>query len=457
MVEASYAAESFSAVVPASMTLDTSALTPPEGFLEVANRLEQAGFKAWAVGGAVRDACVGKVGKRKLEDWDIATEARPKEVGTLFSRTVPIGVEYGTVGVLFRDEVYEVTTFRRDVQTDGRHAQVTFADSIEEDLARRDFTINAIAWRPRTGDVRDPFDGVSDFEDGVLRAVGTAAHRFKEDYLRVLRGMRFAGRFNLELEVATANAMSEAVGGLPRLSAERVREELMKVLTDRVPSSALCLYTKFGVLTHWYPELVRASLNREIWFAAFDAVDAVSCRHPFVRLARWLVQAGEDAAERSAASLSLLNRLKFSNAQRGIVGDLVGYYLPFVDALDSPGKHRCWLSEVGESWHDVIRLHVADARSAKLEHRQRDILMVWRLLHQEKLQNPPLQVQDLEINGNDILKLGVSPGPMVGFLLEHLLEKVLEDPRQNARETLIAATRYLLETGVAPESLSSDA
>lgn len=460
MVEAFYAAELFSAAVPASMTLDTSVLTPPNGFQEVANRLEQAGFKAWAVGGSIRDACAGKVEKelwRKLEDWDIATEAHPEEVMALFSRTVPIGVEHGTVGVLFGDELYEVTTFRRDVQTDGRHAQVTFADSIEEDLARRDFTINAIAWRPRTGDVCDPFDGVADFENGVLRAVGTAAHRFKEDYLRVLRGMRFAGRFNLEFEVETANAMDEAVAGLPRLSAERVREELMKVLTDRIPSSVLDLYTRFGVLTHWYPELVCAASDREIWLAALDAVDAVSCRRPLVRLARWLVQTGQDVAERKVASQSLLNRLKFSNAQRRVIEDLVGHYLPFVGALDSPGKHRRWLSEAGDSWRDVIRLHAADARSAKLEHKQRNILTIWRLLHKEKLQSSPLQIQDLDINGGDILELGVPSGPMVGFLLEQLLEKVLEDPQQNTRETLIEATRYLLEIEVAPESLSHDA
>ncbi len=456
MVEAFYADESLFAVVRTFMTLDTSVLKPPDGFIEIANRLEQAGFKAWAVGGAVRAACGGGKGKRE-EDWDIATEARPEEVGNLFSRTVPIGVEHGTIGVLCHDDLYEVTTFRRDVKTDGRHAQVTFADSIEEDLARRDFTINAIAWRPRTGDVRDPFDGVSDFDDRVLRAVGTAARRFKEDYLRVLRGMRFAGRFDLKLEESTANAMREAVGGLPRLSAERVREELMKVLTDQTPSSALCLYTEFDVLPHWYPELVNASSSHEIWDASFDAIDAISCRHPFVRLARWLIQTGEDAVVRRAASLSLLNRLKFSNAQRGVIGNLVEHYLPFVNALDSPKRHRQWLSEVGESWRDVIRLHVADARSAKLERRESDILVIWRLLHQEKLQNHPLKVQDLDINGDDILKLGVPPGPMVGFLLEHLLKKVLEDPRKNTCETLIAETRHLFELGVVPESLSSDA
>tara|TARA_B100001123_G_scaffold55995_2_gene59720 strand:+ start:2796 stop:4166 length:1371 start_codon:yes stop_codon:yes gene_type:complete len=456
MVEAFYADESLFAVVRTFMTLDTSVLKPPDGFIEIANRLEQAGFKAWAVGGAVRAACGGGKGKRE-EDWDIATEARPEEVGNLFSRTVPIGVEHGTIGVLCHDDLYEVTTFRRDVKTDGRHAQVTFADSIEEDLARRDFTINAIAWRPRTGDVRDPFDGVSDFDDRVLRAVGTAARRFKEDYLRVLRGMRFAGRFDLKLEESTANAMREAVGGLPRLSAERVREELMKVLTDQTPSSALCLYTEFDVLPHWYPELVNASSSHEIWDAAFDAIDAISCRHPFVRLARWLIQTGEDAVVRRAASLSLLNRLKFSNVQRGVIGNLVEHYLPFVNALDSPKRHRQWLSEVGESWRDVIRLHVADARSAKLERRESDILVIWRLLHQEKLQNHPLKVQDLDINGDDILKLGVPPGPMVGFLLEHLLKKVLEDPRKNTCETLIAETRHLFELGVVPESLSSDA
>jgi tRNA nucleotidyltransferase (CCA-adding enzyme) len=153
-------------------------LHPPAAVLDIARRLDDAGRQAWAVGGAVRDALLGQSGV----DWDIATDARPDEVRRIFRRTVPIGIEHGTVGVLANDDVmYEVTTFRRDVETFGRHATVRFADSIEEDLSRRDFTINAIAWAPLTDELFDPFDGRADLGSGILRTVGNAGERFAED------------------------------------------------------------------------------------------------------------------------------------------------------------------------------------------------------------------------------------------------------------------------------------
>ncbi len=171
---------------------EAGAFHPPDGFLAIAERLEAGGFEAWGVGGAIRDAHMGV----DRADWDIATDARPAQVRGLFPRTVPLGIEHGTVGVIAGDgTMYEVTTFRRDVETDGRHAVVEFAESIDEDLSRRDFTINAVAWRPATGELRDPFRGLADLDRGVLRAVGDPEQRFAEDYLRVLRGLRFAGRY----------------------------------------------------------------------------------------------------------------------------------------------------------------------------------------------------------------------------------------------------------------------
>ena len=160
----------------------------------IVRTLEEAGHETWAVGGAVRDVLLG----RPAGDWDLTTHARPTDVRRIFRRTIPIGVEHGTVGVLARDgTMYEVTTFRKDVQTDGRHAVVEFASTLDEDLARRDFTINAIAWHPLREELRDPFGGAVDLGHGVLRTVGAPEERFREDYLRVLRALRFAGRFGL--------------------------------------------------------------------------------------------------------------------------------------------------------------------------------------------------------------------------------------------------------------------
>ena len=210
-------------------------LRPPGAVREIVRRLETAGYEAWAVGGAVRDAALGL----PAGDWDIATRARPRDVRRLFRRTVPIGIEHGTVGVLGRDgRLYEVTTFRRDVETFGRHAVVEFADTIEEDLARRDFTCNALAWHPLTGELRDPFGGLADLHARRLRTVGDPAQRFAEDYLRVLRALRFAGHFGLTIEPATWDALVAATPNLARLSAERVREELWKILSKTRHASA---------------------------------------------------------------------------------------------------------------------------------------------------------------------------------------------------------------------------
>ena len=188
----------------------------------IARTLEDAGFETWAVGGAVRDALLGV----ESVDWDLATRARPEQVRSLFPRTVPVGVEHGTIGVLARDgTMYDVTTFRRDVETHGRHATVEFADRLDDDLSRRDFTINSVAWHPLRDELYDPFGGVEDLERGVLRTVGSPADRLAEDYLRVLRALRFAGRFELTVDPTTWDALCAATSQLGVLSPERVRED----------------------------------------------------------------------------------------------------------------------------------------------------------------------------------------------------------------------------------------
>ena len=244
----------------------------------------------------VRDALAGK----DPGDWDLTTAARPADVRRLFKRTVPIGVEHGTVGVLGKDgRLYEVTTFRRDVETFGRHAVVAFAETVDEDLARRDFTINALAWHPLRGDLLDPFGGRRDLEEGVLRTVGAPEDRFAEDYLRVLRALRFAGQFDLDVEPETWASLREAARHLDGLSAERVREELVKVLTQ-VPGASRCLglYREAGVLDVLYPELAPLAGERpapdqpDLWTATLGAVDAARPHRVRIRLAALLHGSG---------------------------------------------------------------------------------------------------------------------------------------------------------------------
>ncbi|WP_419161255.1 CCA tRNA nucleotidyltransferase [Candidatus Palauibacter sp.] len=430
--------------------LDPSRFSPREGFRGIARRLEEEGFEAWVVGGSLRDALVrqigGDTGPAKGER-DLATDARPEEVMALFRRTVPVGVSHGTVAVLEGEDRYEVTTFRRDIETDGRHARVVFAASIDEDLGRRDFTVNAMAWRPESGEVRDPYGGAEDIEAGILRAVGDPAARFREDYLRVLRGFRFAGRFGWEVESQTDEAMREAVDGLSVLSAERVREELTKVLGDPAPSAALDLYATRGALAHWYPELAGLAADRDAWLAALGAVDAGSAGAANVRLAQLLVRASDTPDGRAEAAESLLSRLRFSNADRRYVTRLARLYLPFVGPVDSAAEHRRWLASAGDEWEDVFDLHFAGARAEGTEEAERYLAATRDRVHDEWLREPPLTLVALAVKGDDLLDLGLSRGPIVRLLLEELLEQVIEDPDRNERVSLLEEARRLIEIG----------
>jgi tRNA nucleotidyltransferase (CCA-adding enzyme) len=232
-------------------------VAPPPAVLRLVERLERAGYEAWCVGGAVRDALLG----HHHLDWDIATSARPDHVRRIFKRTVPLGIEFGTVGVFDGDgHLHEVTTFRRDVRTDGRHADVEFGVSLDDDLARRDFTINAIAFSPSRSELRDPFDGQGDLVRKAVRAVGDADARMREDRLRALRGIRFAARFGFALEPATWRAIAGSAPHLGRLSAERVKQEIEKTM-DQVaaPSQAFAMWRDAGAFESLIPPLAGIS------------------------------------------------------------------------------------------------------------------------------------------------------------------------------------------------------
>ena len=381
----------------------------PEDVLDIARVLERAGFEAWCVGGAVRDALLGD----PHMDYDIATSARPEEVLRLFPRTVPVGLRFGTVGVLDRRrQLHEVTTFRRDIETDGRHAVVQYGVSLEDDLARRDFTINALAYHPLREEWRDPFNGADDLSRRVVRAVGDPAQRFREDYLRILRGLRFSARLGFAIDPATWEAARAATDGLPQLSAERVRDEWFKSLrTARDINELVRLWRESGVAAAWMPELGSAS----------DAAVVIEPAERDPVLLTCLL---------TSDPVAVLRRLKASNQEIGRAVAL-GEALPLPDRSDDVTVRR-WLSRAGAAAGDHATL--IRWRTGKLP--------AWALVAEGIRQRGDALTRDaLAISGGDLRSIGLEPGPKMGMVLDRLLDRVLENPAVNTREQLLALAR----------------
>src|SRR2546430_882572 len=267
----------------------------PNEVLNIAQRLEDAGYETWCVGGAIRDNLLGL----QNHDFDLTTSAPPAEVQKIFKRTVPVGIEHGTVAVLDgANQPHEVTTFRKDIHTDGRHAVVEFGVSLMDDLARRDFTINAIAYHPIRHEWRDPFQGEQDLAKRLIRSVGDPNWRFQEDYLRILRALRFSARFEFRIHARTLEAAKANAQGLAQLSAERVRDEWFKgIQTAKKLSKLVTLWVEVGAARIWLPEI------RE-WGAGSGKARLVD------RLPR---DPGLITAALASDPASLLTRLKCSN------------------------------------------------------------------------------------------------------------------------------------------------
>src|SRR5437763_2648435 len=303
----------------------------PDAVLRIAKQLEGAGYETWCVGGAIRDNLLGV----ENHDFDLTTAAPPGEVQRLFKRTVPVGIEHGTIAVLDRQKrQHEVTTFRKDIKTDGRHAVVEFGVSLMDDLARRDFTINAIAYHPIRHEWRDPFHGADDLERKLIRSVGDANWRFQEDYLRILRALRFSARFEFRIHPRTLEAAKANVQGLAQLSAERVRDEWFKgIATAQRVSKLLALWVDVGAGRIWLPEIRDTE----------KAVDKLP-RDPVLISA---LLASDPA--------SLLTRLKCSNKdiERGrAIGQWRDKY---PDPQHVPEVRR-WLAQTGEYAADLLAL-----------------------------------------------------------------------------------------------------
>jgi tRNA nucleotidyltransferase (CCA-adding enzyme) len=424
-------------------------LQPPPAVLEIAHTLIRAGHESWFVGGAVRDALLGHPNL----DWDLATAATPQQVQRLFRRTVPVGIEFGTVGVLDDAGVmHEVTTFRRDVQTDGRHAVVEFGASLDEDLARRDFTINAIAYGPDTRELHDPFHGRADLEHRLVRAVGIAVDRMREDRLRALRAIRFAARFRFAIESSTWSAILDSAPHLGRLSMERVQQEIEKTMTQvDLPGNAFRMWRDCGAFAVLAPPL--ASLS-DVALATLDLLPraraAAQSSRTSNRLAALVLELSPDEAR------TTLRSLRFSNDRVRWIGDLVERWHAVAPAIrdslaagDAPpdAAVRRWVAGIGRTRVSAF-FRVAAARFAAEsgEENWADSSRALRSLYRRMLRaafRDPVEIGDLAIGGGDLMKAGIEAGPQLGAMLRAMLEWVLEDPARNSHDRLLAHAREL--------------
>ena len=389
----------------------------PSEVLKIAQKLEDAGFETWCVGGAIRDNLLGLAN----HDFDLTTAAPPATVQKLFTRTIPVGIEHGTVAVLDANkQPHEVTTFRKDIQTDGRHAVVEFGGSLMDDLARRDFTINAIAYHPIRHEWRDPFQGAQDLAKKLIRSVGDPNWRFQEDYLRILRALRFSARFEFRIHARTLEAAKANIQGLSQLSAERVRDEWFKgMLTAKKVSKLVTLWKDVGATRIWLPELGAGS--REQGARSREQGAGSTEQGAVDRLPRDPVLITAYLAKDPA---SLLTRLKCStkDIERGRA---IGQWREKYPDPKDPVAVRRWLSSVGSYADDLLALLPAP----------RSLL---HAVERIRASGDPLTLKDLAVTGDDLIAAGERPGPHIGETLARLLDEVLEDPARNTREYLLS-------------------
>jgi putative nucleotidyltransferase with HDIG domain len=433
---------------------------------EIAQIFSSHGKAVYLVGGAVRDL----IRREKSQDWDLATDATPQEVMALFRRVIPTGIKHGTVTVLYKGHSIETTTFRTESEySDGRRPNtVQFAPTIEEDLSRRDFTMNAIAAELPSGLLVDPFGGQGNIQSRLIRCVGTPEERFAEDGLRPLRAVRFAAQLGFTVEMGTLAAVSGALNTTAKVSAERIRDELNKILASAQPSIALRLMEQTGLLSLILPELAQCRGVEQKGFHRFDVLDHVllSCDGVppdklAVRLAAlfhdlgkpatrrmdpsgvWTFYQHEEESERLARKILL--RLRYPTVTVEKVAHLIRLHMFHYEETWTDAAVRRFIVRVGEeNLADLYTLRRGDAFGTQGIEPPADLngplaSRVDRILFQQRT----LSIKDLAINGEDLAALGIPRGPIMGKILKELFETVLDDPAVNTQEDLLKIAKNL--------------
>lgn len=445
--------------------------------------LSKHNFQAFFVGGAIRDMLM----KKQPKDIDIATDATPKQVTKIFSKTsglkvIPIGKRFGTVQVMDKEtnNFVEITTFRTEQgYSDNRHPdKVNFVKTIKEDLSRRDFTINAVAYNPLKEEIYDPYGGVTDILNKVLRTVGKPEERFKEDPLRMLRLFRFQSRYGFVIEANTFKTVSKFAYLIKKISSDRIREEILKILNGKYLLLVIIAMKETKLLKYILPELHKVfevpqpteyhkhKVGHHSLITAQNVANKlrrVKIKNPLLVFSALIHDIGklkmnENAPyfpEHTATAIILLDnifqRLNFSNEQQKYIRFMVTHHMDFINYLNGFTRKtlRRYLSRVENTDYlfDLQILNVADTNASGFEkiHDLERLNDFYIELYRELLKKPALSVTDLDISGKDLLELGIPAKPILGKILDKLLKRVINDQTLNNREELLklAKEEYL--------------
>lgn len=431
----------------------------PESVSYIISQLEGAGFEAYAVGGCVRDSILG----REPDDWDITTSAAPLQVKKLFNRTIDTGIQHGTVTVMLEREGFEVTTYRVDGEyEDSRHPKdVKFTSSLIEDLKRRDFTINAIAYNDKNGLV-DEFGGQADLDRGIIRCVGEAMERFAEDALRIMRAVRFSAQLGFNIEAGTAGAVVELADRLKNISAERIQTELVKLATSPNPDYIKIAYD-LGITRVILPELDDAfgTLQNNPHHMYTVGEHIIHCmsnvrNDKALRIAALLHDIGKPLTRTTdekgidhfhghvelseEMALKILRRLKFDNDTITNVSRYIRYH--DYDIEPTHRAVRCAVSKIGvEYFSQVLELKQADILAQSFYMREEKLALLSEIIsiyNEIKEENQCVSLKTLAVDGRDLIGLGIPAGRKIGGILNALLEDVLQSPEHNTREYLLS-------------------
>ena len=456
--------------------MDTANLKVPREVSELSAALKNAGFEAYLVGGCVRDLLIG----REPKDWDITTNARPEQIQKLFKETFYEN-DFGTVGVVTESEdprlkVIEITPYRIEGKySNARHPdEVRFSEKLEDDLKRRDFTINAIAYEPASGNIIDLHSGVEDIKRRVVVAVGKPEKRFGEDALRMLRAVRISAELDFAIDTATALGISTSAQQLEKISRERVRDELLRILMSPRPMQALYVAQKLGILKYVIPELedgIGIDQNQAHSFDVFEHLmrslqHAADKDWPLeIRLAALLHDIGKPASRRwsdekkdwtfhghevvgARMARKILNDLRIPNEMATIVVSLIRWHMFFSDPDQvTLSAVRRVITNVGtDHIKELLNLRICDRIGTGRPKEQPFRLRKYMSMVDEAMRDP-ISVAMLKIDGSEIIKLGEQPGPRIGFILHALLEEVLDDPKKNTEEHLEDNVLRLMKLG----------